>query len=309
MSLVSPSRLRAASLALIALAALPAGAAPLTNGSFHSGLAGWTVLGNNQVVADFSSTHDAGERHTSGALRLTDVNPAASGGGWGVLQCLTVVGGDLLHVRAWMLAPAGQARTGEGNASLHFYSDAGCQQSLGPGTGAGSEETGRWTLLDLSHTEVPAGAHSARFDLTVRKTQAGGTYQAYFDEVRVCSASGCGALGEALEPPEFWDFNFRALIGDTPARLEPSSACLPQTVCLSGALPGRTEVMLRVIGPKPNGYRWLQVVRFTPAEVVLEAVQFGGGPQIRRAYLLGASSPGERPMNLEDRSSFLPFAD
>jgi hypothetical protein len=137
------------------------------------------------------------------------------------------------------------------------------------------------------------------------KNEPGGTFSATFDEVKVCPAGTCGNdLGDQLEPSELFDFVFRVRIGGVQARLEPADSCLPETVCLSGALPGRTEVMLRIIGPRPNGYLWFQAVRFTPAAVTIEAWQVS--TNTRRHYLLAASTPDERPTSIEDRVAFLP---
>ncbi len=47
--------------------------------------------------------------------------------------------------------------------------------------------------------------------------------------------------------------------------LSPSG--LPETVCVSGALPDRIEVFLRVVGPKPNGHLWPTLVKFSTSAV------------------------------------------
>jgi hypothetical protein len=85
----------------------------------------------------------------------------------------------------------------------------------------------------------------------------------------------------------------------------PESACLPETVCVSGALAGRTEVFLRVIGPRPNGLLWPVVTRFTPSlvEVWIEQVSTGDS----RYYALGATAADSGDLTgLFDRDGFVP---
>jgi hypothetical protein len=113
---------------------------------------------------------------------------------------------------------------------------------------------------------------------------------------------------EPIAPPAFPDFRFWVRIGgDEPApRIGAEElACLPETVCVSGALPGRTEVLLRILGPKPNGYLWPTVVRFTTStvEVWIEQVSTGVG----RYYRLEGASPGSEELTgFFDRTGFPP---
>src|SRR5690606_22064409 len=59
---------------------------------------------------------------------------------------------------------------------------------------------------------------------------------------------------EYFTDPGYPDWKFRVVItaGDEPVLGVREDVCLPETVCVSGALPGRAEVFLRVIGPRPN---------------------------------------------------------
>jgi|CXWL01.1.fsa_nt_gi ELWxxDGT repeat protein len=84
------------------------------------------------------------------------------------------------------------------------------------------------------------------------------------------------------------------------------SACLPETVCLSGAVVGRPEVFLRVVGPRPNGFLWPTLVKFTTAPVDIWIEQLGTG-EIRHYFLAGAR-PGfdELPARF-DRLGFRPI--
>jgi hypothetical protein len=45
--------------------------------------------------------------------------------------------------------------------------------------------------------------------------------------------------------------------------------CVPETLCVAGAIPTRAELFLRVIGPRPNGYLWVEAIRFTISHLEL----------------------------------------
>jgi endonuclease I len=116
--------------------------------------------------------------------------------------------------------------------------------------------------------------------------------------------AACGTI----ESGEFPDFRFRVLIspGDGPAipgRSEP--VCIPETVCVSGALSGRAELFLRVIGPRPNGFLHVNLVRFTVSRVEVWIEELSTG--VERHYILEAvQRPGTDLTGLVDREAFLP---
>jgi ELWxxDGT repeat protein len=87
-----------------------------------------------------------------------------------------------------------------------------------------------------------------------------------------------------------------------PVRKEP---CIAQTLCLSGAVRGRPELFVRVIGPRPNGYLWPTLVRFTPSMVEVWVEQLKTGTL--RYYRLEGVTPESSELNgLVDRQGFLP---
>jgi ELWxxDGT repeat protein len=87
------------------------------------------------------------------------------------------------------------------------------------------------------------------------------------------------------------------------AAVEPT--CLQETVCLSGALPGRAEVFLRVVGPKPNGKLWPTIFRATTSTVHVWIEQIATG--VVRYYELRGSAPGRDELDgLFDRLGFEP---
>ncbi|HET9208962.1 MAG TPA: hypothetical protein VFR03_01115, partial [Thermoanaerobaculia bacterium] len=87
-----------------------------------------------------------------------------------------------------------------------------------------------------------------------------------------------------------------------PVRKEP---CIAQTLCLSGAVRGRPELFVRVVGPKPNGYLWPTLVRFTTSTVEVWIEQLATGNL--RYYRLEGVTPESSELNgLVDREGFLP---
>lgn len=111
------------------------------------------------------------------------------------------------------------------------------------------------------------------------------------------------------EPPfttdAFPDFRLwvRITVGgaELPVRLEP--ACIPETVCWSGAIPGRAEVLFRIVGPKPNGFLWPTVMRLTTSSVELWVQRISTG-ELRHYRLPGATPGDDRLDGLFDRFGF-----
>lgn len=130
------------------------------------------------------------------------------------------------------------------------------------------------------------------------------------------------ALGPRLEPgepeppaglnwlttPELPGFRFKALI--TPAGGQGVGGqgvdlCIPETLCIQGALAGRPEVFAKIIGPRPNGFLWVQAARFTPSRVELWVEQEASGTL--RYYRLEPIGPGVDDVSgLQDRQAFTP---
>lgn len=107
--------------------------------------------------------------------------------------------------------------------------------------------------------------------------------------------------------PNYPDFCFRVNIGNPgstiPGTREPD--CIPETVCVSGALPGRSELFTRIIGPRPNGFLWPTLVRFTPSRLVVDILQVSTSQL--NTYELPAIPPGTDELpGIQDRTGFLP---
>jgi hypothetical protein len=110
-----------------------------------------------------------------------------------------------------------------------------------------------------------------------------------------------------LSSPEFPDFRFWVRISAPGGPIDGTmeAACIPETICVSGALPGRSEVFLRVVGPRPNGFLWPTLVKFTTSTVEVWIEQVSTGTV--RYYLLEGASPGSSELpGLFDRHGFQP---
>lgn len=113
--------------------------------------------------------------------------------------------------------------------------------------------------------------------------------------------------GPFLTSPEVPGFRFKVRIsaGDDAILGRQEPGCIPETLCVSGALPGRSEAFLRVVGPKPNGFLWPTLVKFSTSEVEVWVEQEGTGEL--QYYVLAAASPGSSELpGLFDRGGFRP---
>ena len=104
------------------------------------------------------------------------------------------------------------------------------------------------------------------------------------------------------------DYGFKVRItspsGDT-STVRQEAGCIPETVCASGALPGRSEVFMRVVGPKPNGFMWPTLVKFTTSQLEVWIEQPSTGAL--NYYSLAGASPGSDDLTgLFDRLGFVP---
>ncbi len=81
--------------------------------------------------------------------------------------------------------------------------------------------------------------------------------------------------------------------------------CIPETLCVSGALAGRPEIFVKVIGPRPNGFLWAQISRFTPSKVEVWLHQLSRD-EINYYILDALGSTEDNVSGLQDRTAFLP---
>lgn len=114
--------------------------------------------------------------------------------------------------------------------------------------------------------------------------------------------------GDPLTSPELpgYEVAVRILPGSgAPIAGRAEAACIPETLCVSGALPGRSELFVRIVGPRPNGFLWPTLVKFTTSTVEVWIRQVATG--VVRYYRLEGASPGTDELpGLFDRTGFLP---
>lgn len=113
--------------------------------------------------------------------------------------------------------------------------------------------------------------------------------------------------GPYLISDQIPDFRFKVRItaGDQVIAGEQETDCIGETLCVSGALPGRSEVFLRLIGPRPNGFLWTNLVRFTPSRIEVWAEQISSG-KINYYDLPALPREDTELVGLVDKEAFLP---
>ncbi len=134
----------------------------------------------------------------------------------------------------------------------------------------------------------------------------GTTSSAPSNQVTATTPAGSGG-GGYLTTPAIPNFRFMVRIFNTttPIAGAMESDCIPDTLCVSGAVPGRSEVFVRIVGPRPNGYLWPTLVRFTPSRVEVDVQQISTG--ITKTYVLPAVPDNSDDLSgLQDRTGFLP---
>lgn len=107
-----------------------------------------------------------------------------------------------------------------------------------------------------------------------------------------------------LTSSQYPNFRFWVEISDT--RIGTSVAdCLPETVCVAGSIPTRAEVFVRIVGPKPNGRLWPNIVKFntTKTEVWVQQISTGA----TNYYLLPQlATDSETLPGIVDKDGFVP---
>jgi hypothetical protein len=167
-------------------------------------------------------------------------------------------------------------------------------------------------LLGLLPETTPAELHAAMAGTGRPVEDAHGLTRNRVDALAAYQrlAGGDGG-GDPPPPPGPWlradglpGFEAQVVIGEvTPGTHEPD--CIAETLCASGALAGRPEVFLKVIGPRPNGYLWAQISRFTPSRVEVWLRRIATGET--NHYLLDAvPAASEDVSGLQDRQAFPP---
>jgi|GEM_PF-643216 len=137
-----------------------------------------------------------------------------------------------------------------------------------------------------------------------------GAFQTTFDHISRYLVGGNPSppSNNWLTTAEQPGFEFQARItpdGGTPVIGAKESDCIAESICLSGALAGRPEVFAKIIGPRPNGFLWVQISRFTPSEVEVWVRQTATD-QVNYYHLDSVGSGVDDVSGLQDRQAFSP---
>lgn len=293
----------------LAVAALPAAAQNLIpNGTFDDDIAGWDVFA--EELAPSWSALDAQGAPFSGSLRVVNSDTFDNNAFPSAVHCVPVVAGEPYRGRGSFFYPAGQAHAGVAAVIVFFFSETNCNGDvLGHEGGSRDLTPGAWQIVDTGGDVAPPGAVSASVGFGFRKVgNGGGPVVFHLDDASFAVSDPAPPAGEWLEVPDLPGFRFKVRVtpaGGSPAPGTQVDDCVPETVCVAGALPTRSEVFLRVIGPRPNGYLWPQIVRFTISQVEVWVEQLSTG-QVNY-YVLAALPPSTDVLpGLNDRTGFLP---
>jgi len=107
-----------------------------------------------------------------------------------------------------------------------------------------------------------------------------------------------------INSPQYPNFRFWVRISDTRIGT-PVAGCLPETLCVAGAIPTRAEVFIRIVGPKANGYLWPNIIKFntTKTEVWIQQISTSD----TQYYFLPALATDSATLpGLVDKVGFLP---
>lgn len=231
------------------------------------------------------------------AASADDLSAILTGGGQGIASVVTGNGQVSYTIVTSGIGMPNSASIVQGS---NVVVDLSATFSNGSATGTVS------TGANLSAIESNPAQYS------VRVSGPGGTIQG--------SLQSAGA-GEEPPPPaddcsegfftdsQYPDFCFRVTItppGESAIAGTREDACLEDTVCVSGALAGRSEAYIRVLGPRPNGFLWPTIIRFTPSAVTVDIEQISSGES--QTYMLPAVAGVDLTdlSGVQDRTGFQP---
>jgi hypothetical protein len=109
----------------------------------------------------------------------------------------------------------------------------------------------------------------------------------------------------ALTSPSRPGFRFWVRISDTRVGTAAATPCPSETICVAGAIPTRAEVFVRIVGPKPNGRLWPNIIKFntTKTEVWIEQISTG---DVQYYLLPVLATDSETLPGVVDKDGFLP---
>jgi hypothetical protein len=252
---------------------------------------------------------------------------------WGGTEAGAGGGPSSLGVRMRAFGPAGEPLGAEHAANPstpgdHFLSDVGLtsEGTVWVSWTTASSSAGGETIISLRPFDLAADSTGDAEDVATTLSQGpiltgglGGALVAWRQKSSPTIVEGfvVGNAGGGSGPPssplpiESLELpGFRVWVRFSPPATAPSwgtllEPCLAQSLCAAGLLPARAEVIVRLIGPKPNGFLWPQIVRFTTDQVEVWVQQKATG--VTRYYLLSGDSPGSETLTGRvDRHGFKP---
>lgn len=135
-----------------------------------------------------------------------------------------------------------------------------------------------------------------------------GNFFTTFDFIQQHLGVTAGVISEFISTPELPGFEFAVTItpaGSAAVVGASESDCIAETLCVSGALAGRPEVFVKIIGPRPNGFLWVQISRFTPSRVDVTVRQLSTG-EVNHYTLEEVGAASDDVSGLQDREAFSP---
>lgn len=163
------------------------GANLIANGTFNSTTAGWTSSAASDAIQ--WSSLDANGSNSSGS-GLVSAGASAANQVASITQCVAVSASTTYYLTGKSRTPSGQGRTGSAALATFLYPQPGCA-----GTAAGTVQVNAqnvsdaWSTFPLGNLVSSAGSVSAKVVLSVSKVEAGGQFQAYFDDVAFFAGS------------------------------------------------------------------------------------------------------------------------
>lgn len=204
-------------------------------------------------------------------------------------------------------APSNLVATTSSDTEIHLtWNDNSSNEStfrVEVRTGGGSFQEIGSVGANVTAVNVTGLSPGTAYSFRVRARNAAGD-SAYSNVATATTSSGTGWFTSSTFP----GYRFRVVFslgGGSTISGTKEAQCLPETVCVSGSIPGRSELFIRIVGPKPNGYMWPTLVKFSTSQIDVWIEQTA--TSVMRHYTLEGASPGSDDLSgMFDRTGFLP---
>ncbi len=179
----------------------------VANPSFDIHLGGWYNFGPAGGSSTAWDPLDSGGSSVSGSALLT--NTAASGtSASGLWQCVPVVPGVSYFASMKVLVPGAVASGGYPALQVNWFAGTNCGGMISPTSTQFAPASDVWTTVRTSPATAPPNAITALVQPYIFKTSAGGTYQAWVDDIGLMPASSTLTIPASASihglPPTFF---------------------------------------------------------------------------------------------------------